>query len=299
MVRTLAKASGAMDAYAQSVNKFGSIKADDPSSIIRAQMEGVKTFQSIASPFRQGERGGFAEGIKSVVESINLLPPEDQYTGLKTLLSQIENLDTTNLKVAQQAIIDMTRQIYGEGSQLFNTQTAIQQRTRGGSAAGMNSPYSISKKDAEEIVDQYCKENSLPFTIFRFYNVVGADGILPTNPDGLMWNLMNAEKTGVFNLFGDDYNTKDGSCVRDYTHVNEICYSVVEAIEGPTGQIENLGHGVGTTVKEMVEIYKRANNCDFKTIIVSRRAGDLESSVLPNPSKYMKNLYTIDELLKV
>jgi UDP-glucose 4-epimerase len=168
-----------------------------------------------------------------------------------------------------------------------------------GSAAGMNSPYSISKKAAEEIVDQYCKENSLPFTIFRFYNVVGADGILPTNPDGLMWNLMNAEKTGVFNLFGDDYNTKDGSCVRDYTHVNEICYSVVEAIEGPTGQIENLGHGVGTTVKEMVEIYKRANNCDFKTIIVSRRAGDLESSVLPNPSKYMKNLYTIDELLKV
>jgi UDP-glucose 4-epimerase len=168
-----------------------------------------------------------------------------------------------------------------------------------GSAAGMNSPYSISKKAAEEIVDQYCKENSIPFTIFRFYNVVGADGILPTNPDGLMWNLMNAEKTGVFNLFGDDYNTKDGSCVRDYTHVNEICYSVIEAIDGPTGQIENLGHGVGTTVKEMIEIYKRANNCDFKTIVGSRRAGDLESSVLPNPSKYMKNLYTIDDLLKV
>jgi UDP-glucose 4-epimerase len=168
-----------------------------------------------------------------------------------------------------------------------------------GSAAGMNSPYSISKKAAEEIVDQYCKENSIPFTIFRLYNVVGADGILPTNPDGLMWNLMNAEKTGVFNLFGDDYNTKDGSCVRDYTHVNEICYSVIEAINGPTGQIENLGHSIGTTVKEMIEIYKRANNCDFKTIVGPRRAGDLESSVLPNPSQYMKNLYTIDELLKV
>jgi UDP-glucose 4-epimerase len=167
-----------------------------------------------------------------------------------------------------------------------------------GSAAGMNSPYSISKKAAEEIVDQYCKENSIPFTIFRFYNVVGADGILPTNPDGLMWNLMNAEKTGIFNLFGDDYNTKDGSCVRDYTHVNEICYSVIEAIHSPTGQIENLGHGVGTTVKEMVEIYKRANGCDFKTVVCSRRKGDLESSVLPNPSKYMKTLYTLEDLLK-
>jgi TP901 family phage tail tape measure protein len=131
MVRTLAKASGAMDAYAQSVNKFGMIKADDPASIIKAQMEGVKTYQNIGNIFQQGERGGFAEGIKSVVEQINLLPPEDQYTGLKTLLSQIENLDSTQLKVAQQAIIDMTKETYGEGSQLFNTQRAIQERTDG------------------------------------------------------------------------------------------------------------------------------------------------------------------------
>jgi UDP-glucose 4-epimerase len=168
-----------------------------------------------------------------------------------------------------------------------------------GSAAGMNSPYSISKKAAEEIVDQYCKEYNIPFTIFRFYNVVGADGILPTNPDGLMWNLMNAEKTGVFNLFGDDYNTKDGSCVRDYTHVNEICHAVIQGIAGPTNQIENLGHGVGTTVKEMIEIFKTVNDCNFETVVCPRRAGDLEASVLPNPSKYMKHLYTIDKLLKV
>jgi len=168
-----------------------------------------------------------------------------------------------------------------------------------GSAAGMNSPYSISKKAAEEIVNQYCKEQDIPFTIFRFYNVVGADGILPTNPDGLMWNLMNAEKTGVFNLFGSDYNTKDGSCVRDYTHVNEICHAVIQGIDGPTNQIENLGHGVGTTVKEMIEIFKRVNACNFKTVMCPRREGDLESSVLPNPSKYMKHLYSMEDLLKV
>jgi UDP-glucose 4-epimerase len=168
-----------------------------------------------------------------------------------------------------------------------------------GSAAGMNSPYSISKKAAEEIVNQYCKEHNIPFTIFRFYNVVGADGILPTNPDGLMWNLMNAEKTGVFNLFGNDYNTKDGSCVRDYTHVNEICHAVIQGIDGPTNQIENLGHGIGTTVKEMIEIFKRVNDCNFKTVMCPRREGDLESSVLPNPSKYMKHLYSINDLLKL
>lgn len=168
-----------------------------------------------------------------------------------------------------------------------------------GSAAGMNSPYSISKKAAEEIVDQYCKEHNIPFTIFRFYNVVGSDGILPTNTDGLMWNLINAKTTGKFNLFGDDYNTRDGSCVRDYTHVNEICHAVMQAIDSSTNQIENLGHGVGTTVKEMIEIFKSVNNCNFETIICDRRAGDLESSVLPNPSKFMKQLYSIDKLLKL
>ena len=168
-----------------------------------------------------------------------------------------------------------------------------------GSAAGMNSPYSISKKAAEEIVDQYCKENDIPYTTFRFYNVVGSDGILPTNPDGLMWNLINAKTTGKFNLFGNDYNTRDGSCVRDYTHVNEICHAVIQGIDGPTNQIENLGHGVGTTVKEMIEIFKQVNNCDFETIVCPRRAGDLEASVLPNPSKYMKHLYTMPDLLKV
>jgi len=167
-----------------------------------------------------------------------------------------------------------------------------------GSAAGMNSPYSISKKAAEEIVDQYCKEHNIPYTIFRFYNVVGSDGILPTNADGLMWNLINAKTSGKFNLFGDDYNTKDGSCVRDYTHVNEICHAVIQGIDGPTNQIENLGHGVGTTVKEMIELFKTVNACDFETIVCSRRAGDLEASVLPNPSKYMKHLYTIEDLLR-
>lgn len=168
-----------------------------------------------------------------------------------------------------------------------------------GSAGPMNNPYGISKRAAEEIVDQYCREKNIPFTIFRFYNVTGTDGISPTNSDGLMWNLMNAEKTGVFNLFGDDYDTKDGSAVRDYTHVNEICNALEQAIDRSTNTIENLGHGVGTTVKEMIALYKKVNNCDFGINVCPRREGDLERSVLDNPSKFMQKLYTIEELLKV
>lgn len=168
-----------------------------------------------------------------------------------------------------------------------------------GSAGPMNNPYGISKRAAEEIVEQFCNENAIPYTIFRFYNVTGSDGIRPTNPDGLMWNLMNAQDTGFFNLFGDDYNTEDGSAVRDYTHVNEICNAIMLAIDRPTNQIENLGHGVGTTVKQMIDLYKTVNNCDFEVRICPRRAGDLESSVLDNPSPFMQKLYTIEQLLKV
>jgi len=168
-----------------------------------------------------------------------------------------------------------------------------------GSAGPMNNPYGISKRASEQIVDQYCKQHAIPFTTFRFYNVTGSDGIMPTNPDGLMWNLMNAQKTGVFNLFGDDYNTLDGSAVRDYTHVNEICCALEQVIDRSTNQIENLGHGVGTTVKQMIELYKQVNHCEFETVICQRRAGDLESSVLDKPSPFMQQLYTMEELLWV
>ena len=168
-----------------------------------------------------------------------------------------------------------------------------------GSAGPMNNPYGISKRAAEQIVEQYCLEKEIPFTTFRFYNVTGTDGIAPTNPDGLMWNLMNAQKTGVFNLFGNDYNTLDGSAVRDYTHVNEICNALEMAIDKSTNQIENLGHGVGTSVKQMIDLYKKVNNCDFEVSVCPRREGDLERSVLDNPSPFMQKLYTMEDLLKI
>lgn len=168
-----------------------------------------------------------------------------------------------------------------------------------GSAVGLASPYSISKKAAEEIVEQYCTEHSIPYTTFRFYNVTGSDGISPTNPDGLMWNLIKARTTGKFNLFGTDYNTVDGSCVRDYVHVNEICSAIRQGIERSTNSIENLGHGVGTSVKQMIEIFQKVNNCEFETVVCPRRAGDLEVSVLDNPSTFMEHLYTMDSLLKL
>jgi UDP-glucose 4-epimerase len=168
-----------------------------------------------------------------------------------------------------------------------------------GTAANPINPYALSKRCAEDVVGRYCIENTKTFTSFRFYNVIGSDGIAPTNMDGLMYNLMKAKETGSFNLYGGDYNTPDGTPVRDYVHVNEICHSIQKAIETPANSLQNLGHGKGHTVKEMVDVFKMVNNCDFAVNYCQRREGDLEYSVLDNPSTYMESTYTLSQLLKV
>ena len=169
-----------------------------------------------------------------------------------------------------------------------------------GAAQDCESAYGISKRAAEDVVKEFCTAHRpTPYTIFRFYNVIGSDGFAPTNPDGLMYNLMKARETGEFTVFGNDYNTRDGSCVRDYVHVNEICDALQYAIENPSNQIECLGHGVGRTVTEIVDMFKKVNNVDFEVKIGPRRKGDIEASVLEDVSPYMENLYTLEELLKV
>jgi UDP-glucose 4-epimerase len=170
-----------------------------------------------------------------------------------------------------------------------------------GAAEGCGSAYGISKRAAEDVVREYCTVHKpKDYTIFRFYNVIGSDGFAPTNPDGLMYNLMKAQYTNEFTIFGNDYEvSKDGTCVRDYVHVMEICDAIKTAIEKPSRKIECLGHGVGYTVKEIVELYQQVNNCKFDVKYGPRRKGDLAASVLQDVSPYMRNLYTMEELLKV
>jgi len=169
-----------------------------------------------------------------------------------------------------------------------------------GAAEGCGSAYGISKRAAEDVVREYYTQHKpTPYTIFRFYNVIGSDGFAPTNPDGLMHNLMQAKETGEFTIFGTDYGSYDGTCVRDYVHVNEICDALCTAIEKPSNQIECLGHGVGHSVRDIVNLYKKVNNVEFLVKHGPKRKGDLAVSVLDNVSPYMKELYSLEDLLRV
>lgn len=170
-----------------------------------------------------------------------------------------------------------------------------------GAAQDCESAYGISKRAAEDVVREFCTNHrETPYTIFRFYNVIGSTVVAPTNPDGLMYNLMSAKETGQFTIYGTDYErTSDGTCVRDYVHVNEICDALKLAIERPSNQIECLGHGVGYTVREIVNLFQKVNDVDFDVRHGPRRKGDIDVSVLEDVSPYMPILYTMEELLKV
>ena len=170
-----------------------------------------------------------------------------------------------------------------------------------GAAENPNSPYALSKRVTEDMVREYCQLNNKDCTIFRFYNVIGSAGYDPTNVDGLMYNLITAGvETGVFNVYGDDYDTYDGTPLRDYIHVSEVCQAIKSAIELPSdGTIQNLATGSGYSVLQMVDFFKEANNMEFEVNVLPRRPGDLVRSVLGEVSSYMVEQYSIVEKLKV
>jgi UDP-glucose 4-epimerase len=172
-----------------------------------------------------------------------------------------------------------------------------------GAATNPYSPYGLSKLVAEQLVRQYCTLNDKKNTIFRFYNVIGSNGYEPTNVDGLMYNLMKARETGVFHVHGADYPMlPDGTAIRDYLHVMEVCQAIKFAVDTPVSDslIENLGHGKGHSVLEMVNAFKKANNCDFGVKFMPRREGDVAKTVLDDVSTYMPTQYIpIEEMLKV
>jgi UDP-glucose 4-epimerase len=173
-----------------------------------------------------------------------------------------------------------------------------------GAATNPYSPYGMSKLVTEGLVRQYCTLNNKKCTIFRFYNVIGTAGYPPTNIDGLMYNLIKAKDTGVFHIYGNDYNIYDGTAIRDYLHVMEVCQAIKNAVDKPLSDsltlIENLGHGKGHSVLEMVNVFKKVNNCDFGIKFMPRREGDVARTILDDVSAYMPTQYVpIEEMLKV
>jgi len=163
-----------------------------------------------------------------------------------------------------------------------------------GAAFDPTSPYAKSKVAAEDLIRNQCKD----YTIFRFFNVGGGK---PSNPEGLYAATINACESGTFTINGSNYNTKDGTCVRDYVHVDDLCDAIIRAILAPgaMSEYEPIGSGKSYTVLEYVNAFLDENGPKFKLEFGPRREGDNESSEVPHMSKFMNPKKTLRDIVKI
>lgn len=162
-----------------------------------------------------------------------------------------------------------------------------------GAAYDPTSPYARSKLMAEDIVQELCSD----YTIFRFFNVGGGK---PTNPEGLYAATQRAVDRGSFTIFGNDYNTADGTCVRDYVHVEDLCAALVAAVGQPGSKtIEPIGSGRSYTVKEYVDAWLLTNGKLFNVEFGPRRPGDNERSEVPHLSRFVSPTKTIYDIVRL
>lgn len=168
-------------------------------------------------------------------------------------------------------------------------------------------PYGSTKLMLEQILKDVCvSDKDFSAIILRYFNPIGAhkSGLIGENPNGIPNNLMpyitkvaNGELDHL-NVFGNDYNTKDGTGVRDYIHVVDLAKGHVKALEkarNSTGAIPyNLGTGNGYSVLDIVNAFEKANNLKVKYEITARRPGDI-AECYADPTKAKEELNWVAE----
>jgi UDP-glucose 4-epimerase len=142
------------------------------------------------------------------------------------------------------------------------------------------SPYGRSKVVGEWLIEDQARSTGLRHTSLRFFNVVGSQVVPDTSPHNLFPLVMDAlEQRRPPLIFGDDYPTPDGTCVRDYVHVADIAAAHVAAavVLGSGGRLDpvyNLGSGTGVSVRQIVAEFRRVTGVDVEPLTVARRPGD-------------------------
>lgn len=146
-------------------------------------------------------------------------------------------------------------------------------------------PYGMTKLTVERIFRDYQKAYDLRFAVLRYFNAAGADPDCEIgeshNPEThiipLVLDAASGKRSDI-RVFGTDYPTPDGSCIRDYIHVTDLADAHVRALhyleEGGTGDFFNLGNSIGTSVLEVVDSVKRVTGKDFTVTLAERRPGD-------------------------
>ena len=146
-------------------------------------------------------------------------------------------------------------------------------------------PYGETKLIVEHIMRDYSKAYDMRYVALRYFNACGADleadvGEWPGSSSNLIPLVLDAAigRREDIKVFGNDYPTPDGTCIRDYIHVTDLAEAHVLALkylmDGGASECFNLGNGKGFSVKEVIDMAKKVTGIDFKVTEVERRAGD-------------------------
>jgi len=161
------------------------------------------------------------------------------------------------------------------------------------------SPYSKSKLFAESLVKDVCEN----YTIFRFFNVAGNNGEFGQicKPNHIMHVAAQvaAGKRDKMVIFGEDYDTPDGTCVRDYVHVIDLVKSIMNCMDDPANSdYECIGSSFGKSNTDVVAAMKLASGVNFKVEYGPRRPGDPAKLTVDKPSKYVNIQHNLIDMCK-
>ena len=230
-------------------------------------------------------------GYKAVGESVKE-PLKYYHNNVSGAIILLETMQKYNVK---NFVFSSSATIYGDNGTSQYVETMERGKT--------TNPYGTTKSMIEKILeDLYTSDNTWNIAILRYFNPVGAhqSGLLGEDPQGIPNNLMpyimkvaNKELDHL-NVFGNDYDTKDGTGARDYIHVVDLAIGHLKALEKMSEQkngilVYNLGTGNAYTVLEMVETFKRVNNVDVPYEIAPRREGDV-AICFADPTKAREEL---------
>ena len=223
---------------------------------------------------------------KSVFESIKY--PLKYYTN--NVVSTITLLEVMNENNCKEMIFSSSATVYG------NSISPLKEDSQTG--IGITNPYGQTKYMMENILEDYSKAiKDSSITILRYFNPIGAhpSGLIGENPKDIPNNIMPImlkvaiqNNTDIFinnvfntiNIFGNNYNTPDGTCIRDYIHVVDLARAHVMALnpikQKKSYNIYNIGTGKGYSVLELINKFKEVNNVSLPYKFTDRRDGDIE-----------------------
>jgi UDP-glucose 4-epimerase len=241
---------------------------------------------------------------KSVGESVNspLLYFENNLASLINILKCAEEFNITNF------VFSSSCTVYGNPDQIPVTENTPQKPGE--------SPYGITKQMGEQIVTETIKTNNIQSILLRYFNPVGAHPsiLIGEVPIGKPANLVPAitqtaiGKIESMQVHGNDYPTRDGSCVRDYIHICDIAHAhtlalnyLLERKNKSNPDIFNLGTGDGYTVLEVIAAFEKVSKTKLNYSMGPRRSGDVVA-IYANNDKAKKELgwnpqYSLDDMM--